>query len=307
MRLNKYSQTKDGSTVVGSFADQKKSSGSSSSNNGNFRLYRDLWGNTDTGDDIEGDITVNGNIFAGEVTYSEDDDEETPDADEKHEFPSETGNIYAENNIEAGKEINSPEVYGKELYLDYEGEKVNILDLFKQLEEKLGSSGGGSGDCGSPTNPVVLLSGKLVRYFVNDYGGGMFQFDGAIKDCFTIPQTIYSSEGTITLDFTLNALKYTGFTVTAIHVTQASSGMTSGHDYGIVSGRGPGAHFFEARMMNSRTAVIREFHKTDDDKDSWISDSWTGQNGVSSVYVTVIGYATPLFVDTQSLSEKEQP
>lgn len=124
MKLNKYSESEDG-TVVGSYADKKSSSQSSSSSsssspsNSKGTLDRDIWGQPDKGDDIDGDMFVDGNVFCGPVDYDDEDRRIAPD----YQFPSSVGNIYATSSIA------SPEIYGRTLLVDYKGTKVNVLDL----------------------------------------------------------------------------------------------------------------------------------------------------------------------------------
>lgn len=117
MNLNKYSVTRDGSTVVGSYADRKSSLPSSPQSS--QRLNRELWGQADTGDDIDGDMLVNGNVYLGELQYDDDENVVRPD----HSFPSEQGNLYA------GGSVASPQVYGGSLFLDINGVRTNLLDV----------------------------------------------------------------------------------------------------------------------------------------------------------------------------------
>lgn len=125
MRLNKYSQAKDGSTVIGAYTPSSSSSPSSPS--ASPSIDRDLWGQPDTGDDIDGDITVNGNIYAGEVSYNEDDDDDTPPASTAHSFPTESGNIFAQNSVE------SPVVTVSRTLNVYNPDSGNFFDVGLQM------------------------------------------------------------------------------------------------------------------------------------------------------------------------------
>lgn len=121
MILNKYSKAKDGKTVVGSFADRSSSASSASSatSPSSSKTDRIIWGQSDTGDDIDGDMLIDGNVFVGDVGY---DDKDNP-IEPEHEFPSESGNAYY------AKSVESPSVFGHSLYLNLDGVKTNLLDI----------------------------------------------------------------------------------------------------------------------------------------------------------------------------------
>lgn len=120
MKLNKYSESKDGSTVIGSFSDRRSTSSSNSSGSSSTGAAdRYIWGQEDTGDDIDGDMTVSGNIYIGDVAYDDDENPIPPD----HEFPSDDGNLYASSSMA------SPEVYGKNIFIDIAGIKTSLLDI----------------------------------------------------------------------------------------------------------------------------------------------------------------------------------
>lgn len=163
MKLNKYSQTKEGGTVIGSHADRTSSApSSSSSTSSSVSSGRELWGNEDNGEDIDGSMTVNGNVFIGGVEFDDDENMIPPE----HEFPEAEGCLYAENSIETGGDMtaggnikgkdislsgngdiagdlsvkgnaSAKEVYGKTLFLDMEGKKTDVLDILKDHDKRI--------------------------------------------------------------------------------------------------------------------------------------------------------------------------
>lgn len=78
MILNKYSGSKDGTTIGAYVAPSSKGSGSSSSSsNKTVGLDREIWGQEDDGGDLDGDLTCGGNIYIiDNYDDSEDDDED---------------------------------------------------------------------------------------------------------------------------------------------------------------------------------------------------------------------------------------
>lgn len=101
MILNKYSEPKENQpSVIGA-----SSSSSSSSNPGASSapaIDRTIWGQKDIGDDIDGSMAVNGNVYIGEIEYDENDEEsggQDPSAEDLFDFPSDSGNLRAQNQI----------------------------------------------------------------------------------------------------------------------------------------------------------------------------------------------------------------
>lgn len=143
MKLNKYSEVKNGSNTVGAFTPPSSSSSSSSnsstpSGSSYARIDREIWGQPDSGDDVNGSMSVAGNIYLGPVSYDEDENIVVD-----YIFPTSEGNLYASSSVV------SPEVYGSSLFTDYQGKKTNVLDLLQ---------------------PPVVPAGTIVMY---RYGGSI--------------------------------------------------------------------------------------------------------------------------------------
>ena len=129
--------------------------GSTTTTNSSSSSDNYLWGNYNDGTaDVEETIFVNGSVYAMPKLYEgldEDDDIEEEDGEiavyEKQLIQpfddDEGGNIYAENliksfgDIKADNSVESKEVYGHSIYLDYpevktdNSNKTNLLDLLK--------------------------------------------------------------------------------------------------------------------------------------------------------------------------------
>lgn len=171
MKLNKYSDPKDNATVIGSFADRKTSSSSSpSSSSPSVRNDRDIWGQPDTGDDIDGDMLVNGNVFIGDVDYDDEDRPVPPD----HEFPSDNGNLYA------ALSLGALQVYGKDLFLDVNGTKTNLLDILMPVGSIIMFNGQSAvpanwaicdGSKGTPNLKDRFIKGVVTKEDANKTGG----------------------------------------------------------------------------------------------------------------------------------------
>lgn len=131
MKINKYSLSKNG-TTIGAFVSSSSSTNISSST----ISERNLWGNDDEGGDIDSTLFVNGSLYLKVPDYSDEEngdnegekeDQFTPESDD------EGGNIYADGKIKS-KEVEADNVYGKSLYLDYPkagDKKENVADLIK--------------------------------------------------------------------------------------------------------------------------------------------------------------------------------
>lgn len=283
MKLNKYSQSKEGSTVIGSFSSTKQSSGSSASRS----TMRELWGQHDTGDDIDGDMTVNGNVYIGEVEYDEDEVEEIAgDTEEKeplHEFPTENGNLFASGSVE------SPEVYGNDLFLDYEDEKTNVLDLLKtwkeQILEEVTKNAASDDIFGSASRPVVLMAGTISRE--GFLGARYWNFQGAMLPCMWQP-SISVQNGLMQVETFLYP-EFAALNVVSVNVTQAKSGDTQDLTRTEIYEEHGGAHWFEARWEYG-TIYIREFHKDARGNQSWASSDWNSDDCVSAINITVVGW-----------------
>lgn len=158
MILNKYSEIKQNSTTIGSYSSKKSSSSSSSSSsNKSVGLDRIIWGQDDDGGDLDGDLTCGGNIYIVD-NYDENEDDENEDTDSyigatrkqepimplsiaedlKDKFDNdEGGNCYVKRQLVVDKNITTPEIYSKTIYLDYpelkndSSNKTNLLDILK--------------------------------------------------------------------------------------------------------------------------------------------------------------------------------
>ena len=132
MIINKYNSAKVNiSTSVSTGA----ISGDSSSVGGGS-LDRELWGQSDTGGDIDGSMWVNGSLYLGEIDYgSEDDEEATADTSEIFVDEAETGSVIASGLVQ-GKDM-----YCKEHpYITYpitNGKKTDLRELFNGFDERI--------------------------------------------------------------------------------------------------------------------------------------------------------------------------
>lgn len=139
--FSKYSAKKG--SVTNFTSSTSNSSTSSSSSGSDYKdveitdLNRILWGNRDTGDDLNETMWVSGNIHLGEyeITYEEDED-----GDEDEEAPilptddGSSGNLFASGKIEADS------TYGKTVYLDYpkrDDKKTDLLDILKDFDGRI--------------------------------------------------------------------------------------------------------------------------------------------------------------------------
>lgn len=139
MILNKYSTASKQGTVIGSYSSKKSGSSGSSSGSNRATLDRVIWGQDDDGSDLDGDLICGGNMYVITSTDDEDDEDEskyiasgiaTLSADVSGIFDDEDGgNHWVEKQLKVGKNIEAPEIYGKEVFLDYNSKKTNILDL----------------------------------------------------------------------------------------------------------------------------------------------------------------------------------
>ena len=141
MRLIKYDGISDKSVKA-----ILSSGGGSSSNDSDggtragssITLDRTIWGQNDTGDDVDGSMTVNGNISIKCIippTYEDDDSDDGED----EELEEGGGNLDVELKI-TSKEIESSVIYGKSLYMDYPksgDKKQNVADLIKANADQI--------------------------------------------------------------------------------------------------------------------------------------------------------------------------
>lgn len=126
MKLLKYSRSKDnGSTVTVVGGGGGNSSGSTTQPPSRGDEPRQIWGQTDEGDDIDGTATVNGNVVIKAIvplTYDPDEDEDGEDEEEE----TGGGNLDVELDATIGRHlyINYP-------HPDHTGEKKCVGELIK--------------------------------------------------------------------------------------------------------------------------------------------------------------------------------
>ena len=152
MKLIKYDRAKEGGANGTTIINSTTSSSSGSDQGGNTSTRstdRIIWGQDDNGiEDVDGSMTVKGNVTIKAIvppSYSGVDD-----GSDGEDIEEETGggNLDVEVNIHAGKEVSSeslkatknvtsPEVYGKKVFLDRNNTKTNVLDLFNDHESRI--------------------------------------------------------------------------------------------------------------------------------------------------------------------------
>ena len=392
MIFNKTNRSTGATTTSGASSKGNSSSNTTFVTSSDIQRY--IWGQWDNGeDDINGNAYINGNVFVssqGETEYNEDDDgddeenrnpaegaEDTDDEETRPDFnagnldeifDTDTGNLYVEKKLRVDGDIESPNIYGKSLFLDYKNAKTNVLDLFKDYEDRItkcenditnlysrvvtieGDVTNIKGDIttingsitdiynkinnlgdnitnvegsaitearvkeivnemlpskyGSQTQPIVLISGILRKdpnYFSTNQS---YIFSGHHSDC--IKDLTYVSHKVKNGVLYFNYNVATGFAVyvDSVIVMQRSSGEVKDDAEGDKGGRNDGAHWFQASLpiyltTNSaydRTILIREFHQSNGDNDSWASNDWGEKynESVDSVQITVCGYAVKL-------------
>ena len=150
MRLIKYDRAKEdganGTTIINSTTSSSSDQGGNVPTRGS--ADRIIWGQNDDGaDDIDGSMAINGNVTIKAIvppTYEDDGDTDGEDIEEE----TGGGNLDVEVNIHAGKEVSSesvkaskdvtsPEVYGKKVFLDRNNIKTNVLDLINDHESRI--------------------------------------------------------------------------------------------------------------------------------------------------------------------------
>lgn len=141
MRLIKYDGISDKSvkTILGS------SGGGSSSNNTDTpsrgdsgSLERTIWGQNDVGDDIDGSMTVNGNVSIKCITPPSYEDDDSDDG-ENEETEEGGGNLDVELKI-TSKEVEANDIYAKEhLYIPHPTTKAktDIVELLKGYDSRI--------------------------------------------------------------------------------------------------------------------------------------------------------------------------
>lgn len=145
MKLIKYDRLKNnsngGSTIINNNTSNNESgSNPPSRGDGDNRV---IWGQTDTGDDIDGSMTVNGNVSIKAIippTY--DPDEEGEDGEDIEEETG-GGNLDVELTITSNK-VEANDVFAKNhLYINYPhptGSKQCVVDLIKSNADNISSN-----------------------------------------------------------------------------------------------------------------------------------------------------------------------
>ena len=152
MKLIKYDRAKGGGVSGTTIINSTTSSSSNQGGNAPTRVTdRIIWGQDDDGvDDVDGSMTVNGNVTIKAIvppSYVGGGDDDDGDG-EVIEEETGGGNLDVAMNIHAGKEVSSesvkasknvtsPEVYGKKVFLDRNNIKTNVLDLINDHEARI--------------------------------------------------------------------------------------------------------------------------------------------------------------------------
>lgn len=145
MKLIKYDRLKNnsngGSTIINNDNTSNNESGSypPSRADGDDRI---IWGQSDTGEDIDGSMTVNGNVTIKSIvppTYDPDEEEDGEEIDEE----TGGGNLEVELTITSNK-VEANEVFAKNhLYINYPhptGSKQCVNDLIKNNADNISSN-----------------------------------------------------------------------------------------------------------------------------------------------------------------------
>lgn len=268
---------------------------------------RVIWGQSDTGDDINGSMSVSGTVNIKAIvppTYDPDiEDVDGEDVDEE----SGGGMLNVENSI------TSNDVYAKQhLYINYphpNGDKQCVVDLIKSNEDKInrniadiaelkkGGTGGTIDETaimailnkwkyGAYDRPVVLASGILRKSAVAS--STEWIWEGIKLDTIETITPTWSG-GQMTLSF--QNKPYTNNWIYSVNVTQYIAGDTDQTPTTII-GRGDGSHWFEAKWDNyGKKIYIREFHQGNKDNDTWLTEYWGGDGGgIKAVSITIVGY-----------------
>lgn len=135
MKLLKYSKTvgSDGGTSTAGTR-----GGGSDITSSNVELDRTIWGQNDTGDDIDGSMVVNGNVTIQAIVPPTYDDEDEADGEDE-EVETGGGNLDVELKI-TSKEVEANDIYAKEhLYIPHPTTKAktDIVELLKGYDTRI--------------------------------------------------------------------------------------------------------------------------------------------------------------------------
>lgn len=358
MILNKYSRSKDGTTLGHTSAASSHSSGGGSSPSHGNDMERYIWGQDDDGSDVDGDLVCGGNMYVMTGTSDENDDDASPTHPEPPtENFKDQGNLYVEKDImaggsltadgsldvggnadvsgnvgvkgkvEAGGDVSSkgnvtatgnisgkditatgkmsansveaPEAYGKSLFLDYEGKKTNVLDLFEKFKADIIEELSGmmpeipepEENYGSRGEPVILLAGRIRR---TSGSATVWTFYGNYSP-FIANVGVYVDGGLMTVKMD-SAAKFITTPVVAVNATVSYTGDTEDLSKTAFTNDGVGAHWLEARVTgsdNHPVINIREFHLANSANNAWSTNAWNDIHGPFEINIVVYGYGIP--------------
>lgn len=143
IRLIKYDGISDKSVKAILTSGSGSSSGTDTPSRGgeSVTLDRTIWGQNDTGDDIDGSMTVNGDINIKCIippSYEDDEDDEDGDGEDE-EIEEGGGNLNVELKI-TSNEVESNEIYAKKtLYIPHPSTKAktDIVELLKGYDSRI--------------------------------------------------------------------------------------------------------------------------------------------------------------------------
>lgn len=154
-------------------------SGSGSSGAESTGQTRMLWGNEDTGGNINDNMFVNGSIYLSDAIDEDLEDDGDNEGNEQEDVTFETrsddngGNIYGGNHLDFKSGRFSDNTYANEIYLNYpnsSGDKVNILELFKYI---------------MPKGSIIMHNGSISKEELSKYGWAIC--DGSVVNGITTP------------------------------------------------------------------------------------------------------------------------
>lgn len=139
MKLIKYDGISDKSVkaILGSYSGDGSSSESTNVGTRGENIDRTIWGQNDTGDDVDGSMTVNGNISIRCIippTYEDDDSDDGDDI----ELEKGGGNLDVELKI-TSQEVESADIYAtSHLFINYPNHsdsKKCVIDILNSVED----------------------------------------------------------------------------------------------------------------------------------------------------------------------------
>lgn len=153
MKLLKYSKT------IGSDGGTSTRGGGSSTTSSNVELDRTIWGQNDSGDDIDGSMVVNGNVTIQAIVPPTYDDEDGSDGDDIAEETG-GGNLTVELKI-TSNEVEANDIYAKQhLYIPHPTTKAktDIVELLKGYDTRITNN---STNIASNKTEIDALKGRV--------------------------------------------------------------------------------------------------------------------------------------------------